>query len=97
MITDPWTKIDHPSIGEVRLYLNDYLPIQTNGRVDVYISEEWGNVADDGSWSLEDGEVVCRQLGFEISSKIHKSILFCNDKGMHTHYKNSIIYTESTS
>ena len=26
-------------------------------------------MADDGSWSLEDGVVVCHQLGFEILSK----------------------------
>ena len=26
-------------------------------------------MADDDSWTTEDGEVVCRQLGFEISSK----------------------------
>ena len=26
-------------------------------------------MADDGSWSIEDGEVVCSQLGFEISSE----------------------------
>ena len=34
----------------------------------MYISEEWGAVANDGSWTIEDGEVVCRQLGFEIPS-----------------------------
>ena len=38
--------------------------------MEVYLSEEWGTVADDGSWTLEDGEVICRQLGYEISSKM---------------------------
>ena len=27
-------------------------------------------MADDGSWTLEDGEVICRQLGYEIPSKL---------------------------
>ena len=35
----------------------------------MYLGEEWGTVANDGSWTLEDGEVVCRQLGFEIPSE----------------------------
>ena len=26
-------------------------------------------MADDGSWTIEDGEVVCHQLGFEIPSE----------------------------
>ena len=82
MTINSLTKIDHPSIGEVRLYFNDYFPVSYNGRVDVYISEEWGNVADDGSWSLEDGGVVCRQPGIEIASKIHKPVLVCKDKNM---------------
>ena len=38
--------------------------------MEVYLSEQWGTVANDGSWTLEDGEVTCRQLGYEISSKV---------------------------
>ena len=64
--------LDGPSSGEVRLYyyyyqhyLNFYY-----GLVEVYLSEEWGTVAIDGSWTLEDGVVICRQLGYEIPSEV---------------------------
>ena len=39
------------------------------GLVEVYLGEKWGTVANDDSWTIEDGEVVCRELGYEIPSK----------------------------
>ena len=61
--------LDFPSNGEVRLHYSYSTPFYHHGLVEVYLSEEWGRVANDGLWTIEDGEVVCRELGFEIPSK----------------------------
>ena len=62
--------LDGPVSGEVRLYFDRYsISYSERGRVEVYISEEWGTVS--GTWTLQNAEIVCSQLGFDIPSKTH--------------------------
>lgn len=62
------------------------------GRVEVYANGTWGIVCDD-EWSMNNGHVVCHQLGFSRASSIHQAGEF--GTGMQAcvseHAKNNIL------
>ena len=56
--------IDEPESGDVRLSYT------RSGRVEVFLSGRWQPVADsDMSWTWENSEVVCRELGYAPNGK----------------------------
>ncbi|KAK3287455.1 hypothetical protein CYMTET_5039 [Cymbomonas tetramitiformis] len=50
------------------------------GRVEIFHDGSWGTVCDD-SWSIEDGAVVCRQLGYSGVVSVHGSATFGSGSG----------------
>ena len=50
------------------------------GRVEILYSGEWGTVCDN-RWTINDGHVVCRMLGFSKAVQIFKSSAFKGGSG----------------
>ena len=52
--------------GDIRLVGGTYL---WEGRVEIFLSGDWGTVTDDSYHSDDDATVVCRQLGYNTYGK----------------------------
>ena len=59
--------IDCSESGAIRL--RDGATIR-EGRIEICYNNQWGTVCDD-SWSTEDANVACRQLGFSGTGKVY--------------------------
>ena len=50
------------------------------GRVEIFHNNVWGTVCDD-NWDINDGKVVCRQLGFAGVSNVYIRAYFGEGSG----------------
>ena len=63
--------------GTLRLVGGD---TENVGRVEVYYNNTWGTICDD-SWHLRDGDVVCKQMGYERAERVVYRATFGEGKG----------------
>ena len=44
---------------------NSSIPLQSSGRLEIYIADEWGTICDSsGLFDQTSAEIACRELGF---------------------------------
>ncbi|XP_071819929.1 scavenger receptor cysteine-rich domain-containing group B protein-like isoform X3 [Apostichopus japonicus] len=63
--------------GDVRL-INGYTPGE--GTVQIYYNKEWGTICDD-NFDLQDGHVICRQLGYSGALEYQSSAYYGSGDG----------------
>ena len=59
------------------------------GRVEVFHERRWGTVCDD-VWDKMDGDVVCRMLGYQGATEVHKTGRF--GLGMKDHCTHALMH-----
>lgn len=68
-----------PSSGDVRLVGATFSNV-TGGRVEIYHNGAWGTVCDD-YWDINEGKVVCKQLGFTDAIQVYSNAYFGRGSG----------------
>ena len=61
-LTRQYVLSDVPEVGEVRLFYSTGTTDYYSGLLLVWLNGRWGAVSD-SSWTLDDTNTVCRQLG----------------------------------